>query len=168
MKRCNSAADILDERGDASTAAIAIHPAQSDAASPDATNHNAQPPPRKSLGQPLRVERRGGNGPRGVRTVDRSQHCSILVIGLEMVSDWKQPWRVMNRFNKFVRTTMRLFNAIFFSIFLSATEFTIPWRTIIRHGGCRLCVCLSVCVSVCVSRGKLCYWVTFERFELEG
>ena len=33
--------------------------------------------------------------------------------------------------------------------FLSATEFTIPWRTIIRHGGCRVCVCLSVCLSVC-------------------
>ena len=33
--------------------------------------------------------------------------------------------------------------------FLSATEFTIPWRTIIRHGGCRLCVCVCVCLSVC-------------------
>ena len=28
--------------------------------------------------------------------------------------------------------------------FLSATEFTIPWRTLIQHGGCRLS--LSVCV----------------------
>ena len=28
--------------------------------------------------------------------------------------------------------------------FLSATEFTIPWRTIIRHGGCRLSVCVCV------------------------
>ena len=35
--------------------------------------------------------------------------------------------------------------------FLSATEFTIPWRTIIRHGGCRLSVCLSVCVLFRVS-----------------
>ena len=26
--------------------------------------------------------------------------------------------------------------------FLSATEFTIPWWTIIRHGGCHVCVSL--------------------------
>ena len=36
---------------------------------------------------------------------------------------------------------------------LSATEFTIPWRTIIRHGGCRLCVCLSVCPGANFARG---------------
>ena len=48
--------------------------------------------------------------------------------------------------------------------FLSVTEFTIPWRTIIRHYGCRL----SVCQCVCLSRGKLRSWITFERFELEG
>ena len=35
-----------------------------------------------------------------------------------------------------------------FSHFLSATEFTIPWRTIIRHGGCCLSVCRCVCVCV--------------------
>ena len=29
--------------------------------------------------------------------------------------------------------------------YLSVTEFTILWRTIIRHGGCRLSVCVSVC-----------------------
>ena len=34
--------------------------------------------------------------------------------------------------------------------FLSATEFTILWRTIIQHGGCHVSVC------VCLSRGKLC------------
>ena len=28
--------------------------------------------------------------------------------------------------------------------FFSATEFTIPWRTI-RHGGCRVSVCVCVC-----------------------
>ena len=31
-----------------------------------------------------------------------------------------------------------------------------------------VCVSQCVCVSVCVSRGKLCSWITFERFELEG
>ena len=41
-------------------------------------------------------------------------------------------------------------------IYNSVADYNSTWRV------------LSVCVCVCLSRGKLCYWVTFERFELEG
>ena len=62
----------------------------------------------------------------------------------------------------FIFHTISAFGPVTFTIimtirqgkeFLSATEFTIPWRTIIRHGGCRLCVCVSVCPGANFARG---------------
>ena len=41
-------------------------------------------------------------------------------------------------------------------IYNSVADYNSTWRV------------SSVCLSVCLSRGKLCYLVTFERFELEG
>ena len=45
-------------------------------------------------------------------------------------------------------------------IYNSVADYNSTWRV--------LSVCVSVCLCMCVSWGKLCYWVTFERFELEG
>ena len=70
----------------------------------------------------------------------------------------------------------QIFSEAWMSLTLSKSSFKCPeffvrdgiYNSVADYNSTWWVSSVCVCVSVCLSRGKLCYWVTFERFELEG
>ena len=76
---------------------------------------------------------------------------------------FKEVFSSLKNYSKHIniyQTKIRISNFVRDGIYNSVADYNLTWRV--------SSVCLCVCLCVCVSRGKLCYWVTFERFELEG